>query len=494
MNNDFDVIVVGGSNAGGFAAAAAAENGARVLVIEKTNSVKYLYRHWLGGVNSKAQKRAGIQIDKNKLAQYLTSFTQDNVDQSLIWTWINHSGETINWLEEKVLAPKGAHLYSETDAHYETLINMAFPTEHHVTKDDQSDDKDYGSYVIDYAKSLGAEFRFHTKLEHLLTNNERKVTGIQVKDTNTDEIYDIKASKGVILCTGGYGANQALLQKWNPTILKKCCFTQSPRDDGSGIIAAMEIGAVKDDEAASIIFNRGVVPVGTNTKDTYIIDWKNHQYNLGSFPFLKVNLKGKRFFNESAPYQFDMNALMHQPGNIEVLIWNEETMNRLKEFHTLGCSRVGWPGNKDIDGRKEQNEEKIKEGLVQKADSVNELALKLHLPQEPLLKTVSRYNELADSGCDKDFGKEKNRMIPVKGAPYYGAWFSGILLATLDGLHINNHMQVMDENNSPIIGLYAAGNCSGGFFWGSYEDRVPGLTCSHAQTFGRLAGKYIVEE
>ena len=52
-------------------------------------------------------------------------------------------------------------------------------------------------------------------------------------------------------------------------------------------------------------------------------------------------------------------------------------------------------------------------------------------------------------------------------------------------------MQVLNENNDPIEGLYAAGNCSGGFFWGSYEDRVPGLTCSHAQTFGRLAGKYI---
>ena len=346
MNNNFDVIVVGGSNAGGFAAAAAAEKGAKVLVIDKKSTVEHLYRHWLGGVNTKAQAKAGVHIDTNDLAQYLTSFTQDNVDQSLIWAWINHSGEAMDWLEDKILKPKGDHLYSETDAHYETLINKAFPTEHHVTKDDKSDDKDYGIYLMDYAKDHGAEFRFNTKLEHLLTNKEGKVVGVQVKDTKTNEVYKIKASKGVILCTGGYGANKALLQKWNPTVLKKCCYTQSPRDDGSGIVAAMEVGAAKDDEPASIIFDRGAVPVGTNTKDTYVIDWKNHQYNIGSFQFLKVNLKGERFFNESAPYQFDMNALMHEPGNMEVLIWNEKTMDRLKEFHTLGCSRVGLPGNK----------------------------------------------------------------------------------------------------------------------------------------------------
>ena len=127
---------------------------------------------------------------------------------------------------------------------------------------------------------------------------------------------------------------------------------------------------------------------------------------------------------------------------------------------------------------------------MQKADTISELAVKLQLPQDKLEKTVARYNELAHKGVDEYFGKEKSRLLPIEGAPYYGAWFSGILLATLDGLHINKHMQVLNSTNQPIPGLYAAGNCSGGFFWGSYEDRVPGLTCSHAQTFGRLAGQY----
>lgn len=490
MNKKYDVIVVGASNAGGFAAAAAAENGQDVLVVEKTSTTTNLYRHWLGGINTNAQKRAGVKINENDLMQYITLFTQDHIDQRLLKTWIKNSGETLNWLEDNILKKHGCHLYSEQDAAYETLINTAFPTEHHVTKDDHSDDKNYGDYVLEYAQNQGAEIKYKTKLQHLLISDRKEVIGIEAENLITGEIEQYYARKGVILATGGYGANTSLVEKWNPSILKVCDYTQSPRDDGTGIQAALDIGAKRDDEPASIIFDRGCVPVGTNWKTKYEITWKNHQYNIGSFPFLKVNLKGERFFNESAPYQFEMNANMHQPEYVDIMIWNEKTMDQMKSFHTLGCSRVGWPGNKEVAERKEQNNKKIEEGLVQKANSIEELAEKLDIPKDQLVKTVKRYNELAHKGVDEDFGKEAFRMYPIEGAPYYGAWFRGVLLATLDGLTINDHMQVLDRNYNPIKGLYAAGNCSGGFFWGSYEDRIPGLTVSHAQTFGRLAGKY----
>ena len=112
MKNKYDIIVVGGSNSGSFAATAAAEAGAKVLVIDKSSTVEHLFRHWLGGVNSKAQDQAGVHIDQEDLIQFLTAFTQDNVDQSLIRTWVENSGKTMDWLEEKVIKPNGAHLYS----------------------------------------------------------------------------------------------------------------------------------------------------------------------------------------------------------------------------------------------------------------------------------------------------------------------------------------------------------------------------------------------
>lgn len=490
----YDVIVIGASNAGGFAAAAAAENGAHVLCIDKAGDTSNLYRNTLGSINSQSQKRAKVKISKENIVQFLTAFAQDNVNQSLLWAWANHSGETMDWLEDKVLKPAGTHLHSYQDAHYETQINIAFPTANEITKDNKSWDRGWGQYLINYCRKLGVEFRWYTKLEHFLTDKKKEVVGIKVKDEKTNEVYAITAKKGVVLASGGYGANQALVQKWNPTLLKKCVATKSPRDDGSGQIAAIEIGAARDDEPASIIFDRGAVKPGTNAKDTYQVGWDVKMFTLGSFPFLKVNLKGERFFNESAPYQFEMNANMHQPGNLDVEIFNEKTLSHLKDFHTLGCSRVGWPGGNNAESLKKRLQENIEAGTAVKANSIKELAQKLYLPPDTLIKTVERYNYLAKKRQDEDFGKENYRLFPIEGAPYYGVIFGGVLLATFDGLQINDHMQVLDNNYDPIKGLYAAGNCSGGFFWGSYEDRLPGLAAGRATTFGRLAGIYVTQD
>lgn len=492
-NETYDVIVVGAANAGGFAAGAAAEKGAKVLVIDKKANSEYLYRNTIASVDSHAQQRAGVKIDKRELVEFLSAFAQDNVDQQLLWTWVNHSGEALDWLEEKVLKPNGDHLYATGDAYYETLMNKAFPSGNEITADEKAWDWGWGKYVIATDQALGVTFQYNTKLEHLLTDAQNRVIGVQVMDTETHAVREITAKQGVILCTGGYGANEALMQKWAPTLLKKNTYTQSPRDDGSGQVAALEVGAARDLEPASIIFDRGAVPVGTNIDDYYVKDWQSHQFVLGSYPLLKVNLKGERFFNESAPYQFAMNSLMHQPGHLEVMVWNAKTMDNLKQFHTLGCSRLGWPGIFGTDGEKKLLHDYLDKGYVQQADSIAELAEKMHLPVDQLTKTVDHYNDLCAAGKDTDFGKEAYRLFPVDEGPYYAVTLGGILLATLDGLHVNAQMQVLDQHEAPIAGLYAAGNCAGGFFWGAYPDRVPGLTASHAVTFGRLAGQCVVD-
>ncbi|MGZ1328448.1 FAD-binding protein [Lactobacillus delbrueckii subsp. bulgaricus] len=82
-----------------------------------------------------------------------------------------------------------------------------------------------------------------------------------------------------------------------------------------------------------------------------------------------------------------------------------------------------------------------------------------------------------------DYIKEAYRITPIKKKPYYGCILGGRILCTFDGLRINTKMEVLDENHDPIPGLYAAGNDAGGFFWGSYNDRVPGLAASYAHVW-----------
>ena len=60
MDNYYDVIVVGASNAGGMAAVGALQQGAKVLIIDKAQSAGYLYRDTIAAIGSKAQRKANF--------------------------------------------------------------------------------------------------------------------------------------------------------------------------------------------------------------------------------------------------------------------------------------------------------------------------------------------------------------------------------------------------------------------------------------------------
>lgn len=483
-----EVLIIGAGNAGLMAAAAAAEKGVKTLVIEKEHTINLL-RLSLGGVDTNAQKRAGIKINKFELVEYLAAFAQHNVDEGLIYHWVNNSAEAVNWVEDNVLQPHGAHLRAEPDIGEKNPIYKAFPTQNDVTKDDNTF-ASYGKWFQEKVEEMGVELLFDTSLVKLEVDNGT-VTGIVAKNLIDDKYFKIRATKGVILCTGGYSANKELLSKWNPLALKKNVYNDSPRNDGAGIMAAMNVGAIKDEAPAGCTFDRGLVPIGTRTEDMYV---QTETYQdwlwLASHPLLKVNVRGERFANESTPYEFIVNAASKQKGYLYAMIWDSNFGKYAAQFHTLGCARIGFPGYMaNVEKLKADTEQYVDKGLIVKAKTLEELAEKLHLPVENLLKTVARVNELSAQGVDQDFGKEAYRLTPVAQAPYYGCMLGGRLLCTFDGLRVNKKMEVLDEDYAPINHLYAAGNDSGGFFFGSYPDRVPGTAASHAQTFGRLAGK-----
>ncbi|MGZ1371274.1 FAD-dependent oxidoreductase [Lactobacillus delbrueckii subsp. bulgaricus] len=298
-----DVLVVGAGNAGMEAAAAAKEAGANTILIEKEKIIN-LMRVGLSSIGSRAQKAAGVTINKQELVESLAAFAQHNVDQRLLETRADNSGATLDWLEEKVLKPNGAHLRAEADAMVTNKAYQAFPTENDPTFDDQSFTS-YGDWFLEYQEEHGVDLRFETILVNLIKEAGR-VTGALVKDLVKDEYYQIKAKKGVILTTGGYSANVDLLKEWNPLSLKKNVYNDSPRSNGAGITSALNVVAIRDEEPAETIFDRGLVPVGKKkTEDMYYqTATYDHWLWIGSYPFLKVNLRGERFANESVPYQF----------------------------------------------------------------------------------------------------------------------------------------------------------------------------------------------
>jgi succinate dehydrogenase/fumarate reductase flavoprotein subunit len=130
-------------------------------------------------------------------------------------------------------------------------------------------------------------------------------------------------------------------------------------------------------------------------------------------------------------------------------------------------------------------------GYLQKADTIKELAEKLNIPADHLEATVKRYNEFAKKGVDEDYGKPEHRITPVDQPPFYGIRTGAWHLTTLNGCRINTDMQVLREDGTVIEGLWATGDCTGGFFAQTYPNLFTGLACGRTMTFGRRAAKIV---
>lgn len=280
-----------------------------------------------------------------------------------------------------------------------------------------------------------------------------------------------------------------------PHTVAVCGNNQSGTTDGSGIRAALWVGADMDTNPTSMYFDRsGMVPSAEYANYIEKPITENAYLLMGSQPFLHVNIDGKRFGNEAVPYDFKVNAAGREPNKCWITVWDANWKEDVERFNTIGCSRIAKPEHglsytsfEQIEGMHEQL---LESGRLQTADTLEELAEKLCIRDvDASIATIGRYNELADLGVDEDFGKPAYRLSHIVEPPFYGAMMMGNLLCTLDGLRINVDMQVLDTNGNPIPGLYAAGNDSGGFFSRNYPELLVGVAVGRSITFGRLAAK-----
>ena len=133
----------------------------------------------------------------------------------------------------------------------------------------------------------------------------------------------------------------------------------------------------------------------------------------------------------------------------------------------------------------------LEQGYLVKADTLDELAEKLNIPVDAFKESVYRYKVFCAKGVDEDYGKPEHRLTPVDTPPFYGIRTCPWHLTTLNGCRINTDMQVIREDGTPIEGLYATGDCSGGFFAQTYPNLFTGLACGRTMTFGRRAAKKV---
>lgn len=498
--HETDILVVGCGTGGMFTMAAAAEEGARVIGIDRFATGTGI-RNDLGAANSRYQKAWGTYFDKFDFVTMATQYAAGHINQDLVKLWYDKSGEAIDWYGDR-LKERGVELWHESGDKNDHTRYEHFAAGHSprwTGSDDGTGKKLNGNKVLfDYAKKLGARFDYNTRMVKLEKKNGR-VTGVIA--TNGDGQYvRYVATKGVVVATGGYAQNYKMmeaLQPWNLRIIGRN--GAMPGAHGDGIRACLWAGAKMDETHSMMMFDRCALRPDQETGVETAKKGDNGFFWMGSQPWLKVNADGKRFFNESGTYENILHADEYQKGHCHYSLFDSNWAEQAKAFKMHGCSRL-WPFENGADPnnlwtvvRDKMLPGLIEKGFVIKADTIEELARGLGLPVEELKKTVARYNELAKKGRDEDYGKEPHRLAPLEKAPFYGAKNTGYVLCTMDGIQINTNMQAIDTEGNPIPGLYVVGNDSGSYFANEYPNLVTGMACGRTVTFGRIVGKLLAK-
>ena len=491
-----DFLVVGAGNGGLAAAAYATSKGYNVLVIEK-NTTHARRRGWYGACDSEDMLAAGeAPMDRAAMRRELKKFSSGKTNLKTFQTWFNESADMHNFIKECYAKYDPEAILDVTAGDESRWPNPEktgyfFPAEEHYWRS-KLDRLDMFQQLIEEG---GNQILFSTPMVKLEQNEAGRVTGVIAKKEDGSYLR-VNAKNGVLLATGGYPRNAAMMEALDPLGTAVTTYDNSqPGDTGDGIKAAKWIGAAMQAEPAPMLFDRGIVAPGvdagymTTAAGDKVFPATEGQFNIGSQPFLKVNRKGERFACESGTYDQMCYAAFNQPGHVYASIFDDNWREDVQVFHTIGCSAQTRNG---IEMAEKMYDDQVEKGNAFIADTLEELADKLGFAgeaKETFLATVARYNELAEKGEDEDFGKLPWHLSKIVKPPFRGFWMGACLLTTEQGILINEKAQAVDDSSEPIEGLFVTGDCSGGFFVNNYPCLMAGIAMGRTMTFAIKAVK-----
>ena len=393
-----------------------------------------------GGLNASEtsiQEKMGIS-DSN--AQYIedTMVGGKNInDLALVTEMVEKSAETVDWLIKL-----GADLTDVGKMAGSTNSRTHRPTGGAAVGSHLS------AALEKAAKTAGADVRLNQEVTKIINENGKAV-GVVV--STKDGEYTIKA-KAVIIATGGFGANPAIIESYKPE-LKGFGTTNHAGATGDALTWARDFNAALTD-IEQIQTHPTVVPV----KNLMITE------AVRGNGAIMINRDGNRFCTEMATRDVMSAAILEQTGGTAYLMFDTSIRKSLKAIETYAS-----------------------QGLLTEGATVAELAKKLGIPEAALEKTVSDYNSYVANGNDPDFGRKASEMprALVEG-PYYVVEVGPAIHHTMGGLKINTKAEVIDTNGNVIPALYAAGEVTGGIHG---ANRLGGNAVADITVFGKIAGE-----
>ncbi|WP_460369890.1 FAD-dependent oxidoreductase [Pseudomonas sp. Tul1A2] len=303
----------------------------------------------------------------------------------------------------------------------------------------------------------------------------------------------IHARKAVVLAAGGFA---------NDIERRKALFPRTPTGhehwalpplavNGDGLRLGESVGARVNTDVASPVAWAPVSQVPHSDGSTGHFP---HIIERGKPGIIGVLRNGQRFVNEANGYYDYVSAMVAAaPEGEEVASWLICT-RAFQRRYGLGISRPFPLPVSDF----------IRSGYLKTGNTVEELATACGIDPGGLRQTLDDYNRHARHGEDPQFGRGStpyNRkqgdpanlpnpcVAPIDTGPFYAVKVQPGCFGTFAGLKVNPHAQVLDANEQPIAGLYAAGGDMASIMGGHYP--AGGINLGPALTFGYIAARHI---
>jgi len=461
---DTEIVVVGAGGAGLAAAVTAAENGARVIVLEKRLTVggNSLMAEGLFAAESEFQNRLGIDARRDELFRMAMDYSHWKINQRIVRAYIDKSGDTVQWL-----ADRGAKLDHILAVH----PNQVLHTWH-------CHPKRGGPQVVKalakICKERGVRLLYQTPAKKILVSKKGSVTGVLA--AKGEQEIRIPA-RSVIIGTGGYGGNKELLKKYYPYYNENVVLLGAP-NKGDGLLMSTEIGAAT--EGLGLLMLMG--PRFQGSPSTVILAREPNT--------VWVNRKGERFIDEAVTLSTERaNALDRQPEGISYTLFDEKIKQQIIEKGFINMGLFILPQMKKTELENDITAEANKKTL-KISGSWEEIAGWIGAVPEALKATIADYNFFCKQGYDEAFFKDRRYLQPLCTPPYYAMKCTSALLVTVGGIKINHHMEVLDQQDNPIPGLYAVGIDAGGWQGDTYCLELSGFAFGFAVNSGRIAGEH----
>ena len=473
-----DIVVVGYGFAGMNAALEAAEQGAHVVLLEKTEQRGGSLRiagGTLSGAGTKIQAEQGIEDSPELFYEEIVSRNAEiggeaNYLPDVAKYYCEHSGAAVDWLDE-LGCDMGDRIAGQPSLYQPMKVARVYSTGKSASYLEK-----VGELVDAKIAEGKIEAFYNTTVDDLIQQEDGSITGVVF--TGDDGVQRQLKAGAVILCTGGYGHSEELLKQYNFTNV----LTTAPASNtGDGLRMAVKAGAaVKNMDYCSTYAG------GLYTSASGFV--RSQNIRVKDFPYMIfVNAQGQRFCdelgNEDGSDYDAITSWWKKGDNIVYIVFDEGMIEALRAENIPVIN-----GDKDWSkfDKAVQDGESIFVG-----DTLEEAAAAAGVAAAGVAATIERYNGFVVSGKDEDFGRTR-LMKEFTGGKYYILRTMPYVMITSGGPVMNDRCEVLREDGTAIPGLYQAGEIAGNAAVIGHTT-LGGVSNTDCIVFGKRAAECAVE-